>query len=166
VKFGPAWTPAEDDALRAAYSTGGLPAARAAIPGRSAHAINNRAHRLGVLSSRRWTEDDDNRLRWLWGNCRSLVDLARQLKRTPSACHARAGLLGLRARCPQGAEPLTRAADRAGFSPPKLVKVLKWAGVPLQRSFARPGLSRGLRRQRFVDKYDVDVAVAQWVRAA
>lgn len=164
MTFGTPWTPAEETALRVAYESGGTAAALAALPGRSAVAIWKRAFKLGLRSPRNWTEAEDNKLRWGWAN-NSLSELARDLGRTQQATHARAALLGLRSRCPRGMEHLTTAADRAGFSPRKLVKVLRQYAVPVVCSFARPGLSRGLRRHRFVDPTEVDMAVAEWVRA-
>ena len=161
----PRWSTAEDEALRAAYSTGGIPAALAALPGRSVAGLTKRAHRLGIHSPRAWTAREDRRLEWLWSSAASLRALSRQLGRSPQACHARAAHLGLLARVPRGQEPLSVAAERAGFSPGKVLRVLSWAGVPVRQSFARPGLSRGLRRHRFVDPVDVDEAVAAWVRS-
>lgn len=162
---GRAWSTAEDAALRAAYATGSTAAARAALPGRSEVSIWKRAHRLGIASSRQWTQAEDDRLRWLWGGTRTLGELAHKLGRTPQACHHRAGVIGLRRRGFHGSESVEAASRRAGFSRLLLLKILDAAGVPIHKAFARPGLSRGLRRQVYVDPHDVDAAVRQWMAA-
>jgi hypothetical protein len=166
MEFGPRWTEEEKAKLRESYLRGGTTAAMEALPCRSESAIWQKASRLGLVSPHYWTEKEDDRLRWLWGNAVSLTALARKLKRSANACYERAGQLGLRSRGFKGCESLEASSKRVGFSPRKLEKILRQYEVPLRPAYARPGLSKGLKRARFVDSYDVDRAVTAWMRDA
>jgi len=158
------WTKDDDDALREAYQRGRTAAAREVLSGRSDTAIQHRAHRLGLSSPRNWSAHEDRQLTWAWGSAKSLSDVSATLGRTQQACHWRAAVLGLRTRGFHGHESLQAASERAGVSPVLLEKILRRARVPIRRAYARPGMSAGMRRQRYVDSHDVDAAVAAWVR--
>ncbi len=159
TSFGPAWTPAEDEALRAAYSSGGIRAACAALPKRGEHAIYHRANRLGLSRRRRWTADELERLRAQWG-LESLDAIARALGRTRLTVYWQAQRLGLPLGCDEDHEYLSAAAARCGYDTIQLRRILKWAGVPVLSAYSRK--RRG--RTHLVDPYEVDDAVARWLR--
>lgn len=165
INFGPRWTPEEDAKLREAYASGATPAAREALPHRSEVAIWKRAHRLRLYSPKRWTERDDNLLRWEWNEGSSLEATAKKLGRTAWACYFRAGVLGLRNFA--GREHVSAAAERAGFSLLKFRKLLKEFGVPTKTAYSRPRTpgETTKRRHRLVDPAEVNAAVEQWARA-
>jgi AraC-like DNA-binding protein len=160
------WTPAEDRALRRAYSEGGLVAARAALPRRSDDAIFRRAQRLGVTRRRRWTAEDDRRLRVLWSGEWTLRSIAAQLHRTELTTYWRAQKLGLSLGCPPGWERISHAAARCGYGTGQLRAILRWAEVDIQRAITRPTKRRGKKTSgglsRIVWPADVDLAVERW----
>jgi hypothetical protein len=114
------------------------------------------------MSGRRWTGRDLDMLRNNWGDV-TPRELARLLGRSEFAVFLRAVKLGLRAGCPPGFEYLTEAARRTGYDDTSpLRSVLRWAGVKIRRSFARPNAKAHNRPRHIVDSYDVDVAIARW----
>lgn len=164
----PPWSTIDDAALRSTYASGGIAEACAALPSRSRNAIFLRANRIGIRSPRYWTEDDDKRLVYLWGECK-LGRLAVKLNRSAWACYERAGVLGLRRGCPRGKETVNRAAERAGFSRVQFKKLLDRYGVPISLAMSKPysrkaSGHRARWKHHVVDPHDVDEAVAAWVR--
>jgi hypothetical protein len=155
------WTSSEDAILAASYARGGIKDARAALPSRSEASIYNRAKRLGVKRRRRWTSADDANLRDLWEQGLRLSAISKHLNRTKATCYVRAQKLGFRLGCPVGFEHLTAAAERTGFSPSALRRILRWAGKPVRATVSRP-VAASWRRQ-IVDPLDVDEAVAAWL---
>lgn len=125
------WSADEDRVLRHAYADGGIEAAQAALPERSACAIYRRAERLGISRRRRWTEADDQRLRKFWDGELSLREIAKRLQRTEATTYWRAQKLGLPLGCPDGWEYLTHAAQRTGYATKQLRPILYWAIVEL-----------------------------------
>lgn len=107
---------------------------------------------------RRWTPDDDRKLRNWWG-IETMRTIAGRLGRTGDAVAARARILGL-AVVPTGpVEYLTHAARRTGFHVESLRRILERAGVPMDRTMSRPLRAKTKRRCRVVDRALVDAAV-------
>lgn len=161
-RFEHPWSLAEDETLRAAYSSGGIHAAQAALPGRSQTAIYHRARRLGLSRRRRWTEADNNRLRVLWDLAIPLTRIAHELGRDKAAVYVHAQAMRLPLGCPEGFEHLTAAAERVGYPAKTLRRILAWAGVPVKVTLSRP--VRASWRRQIVDPLDVDEAVAAWLK--
>lgn len=109
---------------------------------------------------RRWTAEEDRRLRALWEEL-PLDALAAELKRTPRATYNRAGDLGIARGCQPGHETLAAAARRAGFAPQTLRRILSAARVPFAE--ARTLLASPTRPQRLVEADAVDRAVVAWL---
>lgn len=156
------WTTAEDECLRDAYSAGGIALARRALPDRSDVSLYKRARRLGLSRRRRWTHADDEALRDLWDLGLRLSAISKQLNRTKATIYWRAQKLGLPLGCPDGFEHLTAAADRVGYSPCTLRRIMRWAGKKVRAALSRP--TGGHWRRQIVDPVDVDEAVAAWLR--
>lgn len=158
--FGAPWSAEADALLRFTY--GKLSPTEIGLQvARSASAVMHRAQRLGLQTHRRWTRDDDQELRALWGEV-ALRTIASRLKRTPAAVFARAQVaLRLPLGCPQGHEYLTHAAKRTGYTAGQLRRILAWAGVKLRPSMSRPTEAR--RHYHTVDPFDVDDAVGRWL---
>lgn len=161
------WTQEEIDALCVAWDAGGIYAARAALPHRSVAALYHKTQRLGRYRRRRWTLDDDRRLRALWSGETQLRQIAATLRRTTKTTYWRAQKLGLPLGCPHGWEYLSRAAKRTGYCTTQLRPILEAADVEVRHALARPAKRRGKRGAgRFafiVWPADVDVAVARWL---
>lgn len=79
----------------------------------------------------KWTEDDDNQLRWLWGEW-SIPEIARRLERTPCGIIVRARALNLPS-LKQGKPGLKDLADRLGYHSFTVRTLAERAGVPLSR---------------------------------
>lgn len=156
------WTRAEDALLREHYPKGGIAAASAAIPWRTATAIFRRARKLRLYRRRRWTPADDRVLRRMWETDR-LSAIARTLDRTEQAVFQRAWELGMSRGIPRGHEYLNTAARRTGFAREQLAKILRWAGVAMHLTESHPSMKRS-SHYRYVDTYDVDEAIARWMR--
>jgi hypothetical protein len=157
---GTPYTMAEDDAIRAGYLADGAQVVADRL-GRTAVSLMHRARRIGVLSHRRWTAEDDRRLRVHWGQ-ETVEALSARIGRTPATTYWRAQKLGLDLGCQQGMEYLTSAAVRCGFSTAQLRRILGRAGVQLRAAMSRPsGAARGYQ---VVDSFDVDEAVAAWLK--
>lgn len=159
------WTPDEEAALRAAYGTGGIRAAVAAIATRSESAIYRHASKLGIVRKRHWTDVEDAKLRALWDGDSTLEEVAETLSRTPQGVLRRARDMGL-PQCPARWEHLRDAARRAGYSRDQLLDILRWSGSTVRRRLlADPRYGHGPRaRRRFIVlAADVDAAVADWL---
>lgn len=163
------WTPAEIAALRTAYASGGIHAARAALPERSTLSLYKKARRLGLRRKRcNWTERDFAKLRALWSPETTLEAIAAALGSTPKTVYWYSRRLNLPA-VPEGWERLTHAAERTGYDTGQLVAILLAANVSVYRTLSRPSEPRGQRRRhrsrfRVVWAADVDQAVADWTQ--
>ena len=160
------WTPEEDAALREAYTGPGraIDRALAALPGRSATAIYQRTHQLGLARTPRWTKADEEVLRELWYEHTALATIARRLKRSKLGVIHHARQIGLELGCPKGWEYIGNAAERTGFHPGMLMKILRAAGVTPRRAISQPTrTSKGLYTHKIVMPEDVDDAVALWM---
>lgn len=161
------WTPAEDETLRASFGPEGLAAAALALPHRSHSAILHRAQVIGVSRRRRWTSQDDARLRRLWDAELDLPDIAARLSRTRSAVYWRAAGMGLPLGCPAGWRYLTVAARAAGFEVCTFRKVLLASGATIRRAVTvdqpRRGRVRSGHLRYIVAAQEVEPAVAAWL---
>lgn len=154
------WTAAEKRRLEDAYTKGGIHAARAALPDRGDSGIYHMAKRLGLKRRRRWTADDDERLRAQWG-LEDIYVIARNLGRTRLTVYWRAYELDLPLGCPEGWEYVSDAAARAGYATATLWRILKFARVRVLHSYSRnQGRQRG---NHIVEPLDVDDAVKAWL---
>lgn len=153
------WTAEELAVVRARYLIDGASVLAAEL-GRTESAVWRCANRQGVLKNRRWTAEEDERLRMLWGE-RPLAELARIFARPEGGIYFRAGKLGIRRGAPQGKEFVTTAAERTGFDRATLRKILHWAGVRITKPSRD---SKGAWRFGYVDVYDVDRAVEAWLK--
>jgi hypothetical protein len=162
------WSWAEDEVLRECYLRFGAKRCQVALPGRSLSAIMKRANAIGLLSKRHWSEDDDERLRKLWGAF-SLDNIAKRLGRTLNTTYWRAQKLGLQLGVPQGYESLNAAVERTGYVQKQLRAIAEWAGVDIRRTLSRPMKSRSKAGRFsyhfcFVDPFDIDEAIAKWLK--
>lgn len=160
---GRAWTKQDLAMLEAIYPINGA-AFVAATLGRTLGATKRRAQAIGFGTKRRWTEIEDQRLRRLLAES-GIRRTARLLSRTKRSVYSRAKALGLELGCPRGYEYIATAAERAGYAPQTLWKILRWAGVRTQLSLADPSIRRKTKKGRFyiVDEFDVDNAVSKWL---
>lgn len=157
------WTDAETEALRAVYPKG-ADALVAALPGRTLSAIRQHAMKIGVRVSPHWSPEDDKKLLFLWETGLRLYAIANRLDRRPQSVYWRARHLGLGIGCPQGYEYFSAAAERTGFYPPTLRRILNAAGVKLHMALSTPNVPRNLWRRHFVDPDEVDAAVTAWMK--
>lgn len=123
---------------------------------------------MSARHGERWTPREDRRLRLLWG-VSTLDVIARDMRRTPIATHARARQLGLQCGAPEGGEYVWRAARRCGYELHTFWRILRWArsyGVeaPTLRTLSRPD-SKGGHAHHWIDPTDADAAVELWVRS-
>ncbi len=116
-------------------------------------------------AGKRWTQDDERQLAWLWDQ-HDLRYVAARLGRTPIAVYCRLHQLGLGNGFPRGGETLQQAADRAGVSHRHLRHILDWAGVRARLSRFNPHFRGAARRRRvrWVMPEDVDAAISAWCR--
>ena len=156
------WTPDEDAALREVYPAGGVKAALAALPGRSANSVRIHANRLGLRTREWWKEDEDRTLRNLADDGRTLRYIAKALGRSRRGIEQRATELGVSLGVPPGYETLTRSARRTGLCVATLRRVLEAQGVLLHRR--RHSNRHSTRPQHYVEPCDVDDAIEAWCR--
>jgi hypothetical protein len=164
------WTAADDATLREAYSTGGILAAREALPARGPSAIYHRAQRLKVVRRRRWTAQDDTRLRLLWDGGNTVEEVAESLGRTVITTYWRAQVLGLPLGVPDGWESISDAAKRTGYGTGQLRRILRHSGVTIRRALSAPGRpkrGKGKSKKKIRLRYivfpgEVDVAMDTW----
>ncbi len=152
------WTPAEVETLREAYSRGGIRAARKALPHRGDRSIYLRAQRLDLELRPLWTEDEVERLVAQWG-LESMRSLVRWTGRRRASIYLKAKTLGLPLGAPPGWEPLEVAARRAGYSPPTLRTILRFACFRVYEGYTPRQGGRWIVRIE-----EVDQAVARYVR--
>jgi hypothetical protein len=91
------WTRLEDHVLRRAYADGlsCTEISDSCLPRRSAGSVAARAHKLGLTSyARRWTNEEDVRLRLLLTRGGTIDQIALALVRTPEAIRQRVRKLG------------------------------------------------------------------------
>jgi hypothetical protein len=165
------WTETEDATLRASFAAGGIAAARTALPDRTKSALYGHARRLGLRRRRRWSLEDDARLRRLWDAELDLPDIAARLARTPITTYWRAQKLGLPLGCPTGWESLNVAAERTGYETSQLRRILSAHGAVIRRAVTRESKPRGRavgtknarRLRHIVARGEVDAAVAAWL---
>lgn len=168
-----AWTEEEIAALRAVWSSGGIHAAREALPGRSERAIYSKAWELlGAVRYRAWTPAEEERLRGMWDAATTLPRLAQIFGRTELAVYHKAHDLRLGVGCPQGYEYFSQAARRTGCSREQLRRALRTYRDPeamaseQTASLRRPlSLSpRARKRNLLVEPDTADAAVAKWCK--
>jgi hypothetical protein len=160
------WGATEIDVLRRHYVEG-VAACAAHLPGRTPSMIWQaaRRHRIpGPLARRRWTEEEDEILRSLWWEV-SVEDLAVRLKRPHSGVYAHALAIGLSSGPPEGAEPISRAAKRCGFSDATMRRILRASDVPLKVVPTQVPTAKTKLRKRFVDRFAADAAVTAWLQS-
>ncbi|HEY7077268.1 MAG TPA: hypothetical protein VH418_17955, partial [Solirubrobacteraceae bacterium] len=150
------WSIGEDAAVRDGYDSG-LSCREIAreLPGRTPAAVAARAGKLGLAThGRRWTADDDERLRGLAAR-HALDELSRGLGRTPDAVRQRAGKLGLALRedrrLPRGAARWTADEDdllrlHAGLNPAVLGGLLGRSDRAVTIRLSKLGLRAGRER--------------------
>lgn len=163
------YTPSEDAVLQRMTSTDR--SALAEPLGRTPSSIRHRISRLGATVKPRWTEADDERLRFFWDTPTTIPELCAKFGRSAQGICRRARRLGLQQRVPPGYEFLSHAAERAGFAARTLRRILHWAGVAVHnvRSHGMkrrplPVRRKASFRQLYVDPFDVDEAVERWLR--
>lgn len=155
------WTPSEDAVLRARYPLDGI--AIAVTLGRSADSVRYRLYRLRIVVRPDWSAGEKALLRNSWGEF-TLRQLSRRLGRTQAGVYDQAKKLGLKVGRPGGFESLKSACRRSGCHDKTLLRVLRWYGVKIHRSLARP--RRGvIWPQSYVDPYAVDAAIAAWCKS-
>ena len=156
-----AWTKAEEATLVAAFKSGGVVAARKALPGRRKHQITGRASRLGLRRTARWTAKMDAELRLLWGQI-LIRGIAQRLGCTPMEVYNRGHLLGLGI-VPQGMGYVWVEAKRMGYEVETLRRILAWAHVRILLAYVRPGGAKQ-NQKHIVDTADAEAAVDRWHR--
>lgn len=98
-------------------------------------------------------------LRIHWGT-KPVSQVASIIGRTPLATYQRASKIGIGAGCPQGFEPLCRAAERHGIDTKTMRRILWWNRVHVYPASVPPGYSG---RRHVVEPCDVDEAMARWL---
>lgn len=162
-------TQAEQDTfLRENYAAKGAPWCAAKL-GLTVRQVYRRQKALGIYCKRRWTEQDDAQLRFLWG-IHSIEVISKKLGRTQPTVYWRAQLLGLGLGCPRGCVYINELSRQSGFAPATLRRILAWADVPIKRALTRPGVQpRGASRigalTYFVDHAEGLEAVERWLAA-
>ena len=157
------WSAEEKGILAKAYAGGGVAAAKTALPLRSVMALYHAADRLGVERKRQWTSGVDAALRNLWGAEIDIKAIAERLGRTRTAVYLRAAKIGLPVGCPEGWEYLSAATTRTGYSSTStLVRILRWAGVGIERAVTLHHKRQSKRPTRIVVPELVDDAIAEW----
>lgn len=163
---GELWKDEEDALVRRLYPTLGAVGLQPQLPRRTLDAIRHRANDLGVRCKPGWSERDERRLVYLWGDAKTgLNGMAAYFGRTPQAVFSHAVRLGLAVGCPPGFEYLTAASSRCNFELKTMRRILAWAGVTVHDSLSTPSLPRGRYRRSYVDPDTVDAAVARWLDA-
>lgn len=112
--------------------------------------------------TRRWTDEERQRLAWLW-EVRSLRTLAKRLDRSRAGVAAEAKAIGLRLGRPNGYESVAAAARRCGVSERTLRRIMAWAGITPRLAHRSPALPA--RRQRVhlaLDPSAIDRAMSAW----
>ncbi|HRE87495.1 MAG TPA: hypothetical protein PK095_00020 [Myxococcota bacterium] len=162
-------TQVEQDAfLRENYAAKGAPWCAAQL-GLTVRQVYRRQEALGLYRKRRWTECDDDQLRFLWGTY-TIEAISKKLGRTQTTIYWRAQQLGLGLGCPRGCVYLTELGREAGFDAATLRRILAWADVPIKRALTRPGAQacghRGVGKLTFfVDHAEGLEAVERWLAA-
>lgn len=153
------WTPEERAVVGARYLAVGAAELGRQLA-RSESAVFHCARRQGLIKHRRWTAQEEDQLRMLWGE-RPIAELSRIFRRPESGIYYRAGKLGLRSGAPQGKEYFTAAAERTGYARATFRRILRWANVKV----SRPSRTRGGAYMfAYVDTYDADRAVEAWTK--
>jgi predicted transcriptional regulator len=119
-----------------------------------------------------WTYAEDKRLSFLWITTMSIKTLCKKFGRSQQAVCRRARALGLDTTIPEGYEFLSEAARRTGFSRQTLCNILRWAEVPIHQArshLAEPRTKERTRTRKayhkqYVDPFDVDEAVTNWMK--
>jgi len=129
--------------------------------------VYRRQKSLGIYRKRRWTAQDDDTLRFLWGTY-SIRLISKRMERSETTVYWRAQKLGLGLGCPRGCVYLTQLARECGFDPATLRRILAWADVPIKRALTRPGAQPRGRAGAgkitwFVNHADGLEAVEQWL---
>lgn len=160
------WSARENELIRRLYVSN-LPRLRELLHSRSLEAIRQQARKLDVRRrGRPWTTDEVKLFRTWWEGDHRLEWMAPRLGRTPWQLYVKAialGMLGV----PDGHESLTAAARRVNYEPSTLRKILRAAGVRLHQMRtvrARKDRQKIYYRVHYVDPFDVDEAVAKWVK--
>ena len=161
--IGVPWSPAEDAVLRERYRHSGAAREVAGQLGRTLHSVYRRAQRLKLRTHARWTREDDRKLRNLWGEY-TVAGIAKKLGRTDLATFQHAKEIGLPLGCPSGFEYVWHAAKRTGYPTASLRLILERSGVTIRRTMSRPTPGRKVRPCHFVDPFEVDQAIAAWLR--
>lgn len=165
------WTPAELQYLADHYLEQTAEEMASAI-GRTKRAVFRRLQILSLRQRGRWSREEDRRLTLLWMGTDKIEDLSKRLGRSSQSICRRAKVLGLAATKPSDSyEFLSEAAKRVGYSRSALIRILRWAEVPIHtaRSHVPSCANTGKRRayrQKYVDAFDADEAVTRWVRTA
>lgn len=162
--FGVPWSASEDATVREHYVALGAEETAARLPGRTVRAVWARARRLDVYYKRPWTAEEDALLAQLWG-LYSTRSIAKRLGRGWKAVYMRAAVAGLVARERSGTETLAAASERCGYSPRDMLRILRRAGV-LQQSVSRNAGGYRLKPSYQLDPFEVDEAVADYVRGS
>ena len=164
-----AWTAAEDQEAILMLTQGKSYAAVGHALGRSPIAVKQRTNQLKRQAKppenlpRPWSAKEDNELRFLWDEPRSLLSIATQLERTQTSVYFRSRKLHLPS-TPAGFVHLTTAIVRCGLSDTgALQRVLEWAGVEILPTRSVPRFGHR-RRQHIVDLEDAMHAVAEWCK--
>jgi len=162
--FGRPWAPTEDAVIAAHYKKrGGAAHVQAVLRDRTTSAIRQRAAKLGIEIRHTWTTRDDDTLRDLWGE-KTVRGIAKLIGVSPMAAFWRAMRIGLPAGCPKGCETMKAAARRVGYDQKALRRILEQSKVAIRPTMSCP---KGYKRRphHFVDRSEVDEAVAAWVKA-
>jgi transposase-like protein len=158
------WTAEEDEALRHAYATATIrwtvDTSAPVLASRTAGAVRQRAHKLGLRLRVRWTEREDRLLTFAWGTA-SISEIAKRMGRTVPGVAARAVGLGLHG--DPDKETLSAAAERCGVSTGTMLSILSHQRVHMHR-VPTAGMDGGRGRTRLYDREDVDEAFATWLR--
>lgn len=117
------------------------------------------------MSGPRWKPEEDRELDLWWSSGLRLDAIANRFPgRTKGAVYRRAKDRGLGLGCPKGFEYLHAAAERTGYCIPTLRRILDYSDVQVHVSLRMPGSTNKNWRRHYVDPFEVDEAIALWMK--
>lgn len=158
------WTAEDIEVLREHYLLDGWETVAARL-GRSRSAVFKKAQCLGLVRERRWTEKEDAEVKQMLADGIGIATIAGRLGRTESGVFHRARRIGFPTGRPADFEYLYPAAERTGFAPQTLIKIMRAAKMPIRVAQSEPKKRYWPARYRrhIVDPIDVDEAVEKWL---
>ena len=110
---------------------------------------------------KKWSAAEDTRLTALWSDTLSIQRISTSVGRSVCAVYIRAQTLGLPLGILRGFESLRACCARTGYSIKQLRRILRAGKVAIRPVRTLP---RGKKHHYYVDPFDVDEAIAEWLK--